>query len=281
MRTTRSGSKTWSLVLAVGLPALFACSADSSSREPVELRFAGDAPEATFVVDYDQEIAWGIATLERTYGARYALTGLGSEDGDVRLGARLDSLFVVHSTPHGRGVVDARHLEGAEFQLSVPTSGGRPGYPDDAPVLLMPGNLEGELSVGRFMDFAFPALPEESVGVGDTWVAESEHPHVEAHVHATARVRTEYRLAGWEVVDGVECARIEGRLTGDVVAAPYEQYGATVEFSGTLEGDVIWLFDVEAGALVSATGETSSDGMLTSDGTTSTIRQQTRIGIAR
>lgn len=268
-------------VAAIGLGVLAACSGGQSTPTSTELRFSGTAPRADFLVEYAQSIGWGSADLERNYSARFSLTAIGMDGGQTRLLATLDSLSVVHATPHGRGLVDARHLVGVEFELSLPAKGGRPAYPENTPVLLMPGNLEGELSVSRFMDFAFPALPEDAVGTGDSWTGESTHPHVEAHVHTTAAMTTEYQLTGWEVVDGVECARIEGRMAGEVTAAPSDLYGSTVEFTGTIEGEFTWMFDPTGGALVSVEGQTTSDGTLTVDGEATPIRQQTQIRIAR
>ena len=260
--------------------ALAACS-DPPPAGPVELSFSGDAPAADYLVTYEQDITWGSARLERLYGARYSLRGVGSDGVAARLSGRLDSLGITQVTPHGRATQDTRYLNGIEFVLSVPGGGGGPTYPVETPIHEMPGQLEGRLSLARLMDFGFPALPAGPVSVGASWTATASRPYVAANVHATADLTTEYVLTRLETVDGVRAARVEGRMTGTVSAPASDLRGRSVSFDGTIGGDLTWLLDAEGGLLLEMTGETRSEGTLSADGNTAPISQLTRIRIER
>jgi len=263
--------------------AVAACSGGTGSGGSVELRFEAGAASRTYVASYEQDLEWGSAAIERRFGARYTVAGTGATPAapgaatasDAGLRLRLDSLAIVVTLPHGRQAFDTRHLVGDEIDLSVASRGGRPGWPDDLPTLEI-GMMEGRVSLDRLLDFGFPELPEGPVAVGERWTGSATAPDVEANVHATAAVTTEYELAGWETVDGVQVARIVGRLAGDVSAA---DPGQATDFAGSLEGTLTWRFDPAAGALVDMSGETTSEGVLTVSGNESTVRQRTRVRI--
>ncbi len=265
------------LSAGAGMSCLAACSGGAGVDGPLELRFAADGEPTAYVATYEQDIEWGSAHLERRYGIRYTLD---RADGS-RVAVHLDSLGLVVSTPHGRQALDTRHLVGSEFELAIDAIDGRPTYPADTPLLEMPGVLEGEVSIRRLMDFGFPELPDGPIQVGDRWTAQSTRPQVEAHVAATAVFTTDYHFSGWETIDGVDCARIEANVAAEVSVVPYDLHGATVEFAGTLAGDLTWFFDPSTEVLVRLTGETLSDGMLTVAGNATPIEQSTRIRIEK
>lgn len=272
---------------AVLLAALVAACGGNGERganevaTPVQLAFSGTATPTSYRISYEQDIGWGSADLERRYGARIELTGSGMAEGGVRLSARLDSLGIAQSTPHGRVAQDTRHLAGSQFDLVVASHGGPPTYSAGAPLYEMPGQLEGELAIQRLLDFAFPVLAQGLATPGAAWGVAATYPYVAAHMHATATTRTDYVLLGHETVDGVDVVRIEGHMTGRVHAPEHDRYGTPTSFEGTIEGEFTWLFDPAEGNLHSMTGTTNSQGTMTAGGTDSPIRQETRVRIER
>ena len=128
----------------------------------------------------------------------------------------------------------------------------------------------------------FEALEaDHPVEVGDTWTAESSREHVEAQLTMPATFTTEYRFAGWETIAGVDCVRIEGRVAGGMEGTGEQHLGPALEYSGTLEGRITWLFDPIAGAVVQASGEETSEGILTAGAAETPIKQTTLIEIDR
>lgn len=243
------------------------------------MTFAANGQTTTYLAEYSQDIQWGSANLERRYGARYALTGLGGGDGGPQVSVRLDSLGVVVSTPHGRQVLDTRHLVGSEAEMAISGRGGIPLYADSFPVFEMAGVLEGEVPLSRLMNYGFPDLPDRPVQVGDSWTTHSSRPQIEAHLHLTANLTTEYRFEGWETVDGVDCVRIEGRMVGEMTTRGQIRYGVSHDYTGTLQGSLTWFFDPSTGTLVGMTGEESSDGVMTTETAETPIKQYTQIQI--
>ncbi len=266
------------VAVGAGLLAVVAC-APGQDEGPLELRLAVNGNPSTYVADYQQDIDWAGTGLERRFGARYTLVGAGDGVGADRTTVRLDSLAAVMSTPHGRQVFDTRHLVGIEFELAISERGGIPQYPEDAPVLDMGPMMEREVSLSRLMNFGFPELPSDPVQVGDTWTTHSSRPQVEAVVHLMAEVTTEYRFAGWETVDGVDCARIEGRIAGEMEGLVGSEDDPAFTYAGTLQGNATWLLDPISGTLMSMTGDETSDGVLTQGEKETPIQQITRIQI--
>jgi hypothetical protein len=269
---------------AVLLAALVAACSERGASEvatPIQLAFSGTAAPSSYLISYEQDIGWGSADLERRYGARIGLAGSGMTEGGVRLSARLDSLGIAQSTPHGRVAQDTRHLVGSEFDLVVATHGGPPTYSAGAPLYEMPGQLEGELAIQRLLDFGFPVLAQGLATPGAAWGVAGAAPYVAAHMHATATTTTDYVFLGHETIDGVDVVRIEGRMTGRVHAPEHDRYGTPTSFEGTIEGEFTWLFDPAEGSLYSMTGTTNSQGTMTAGGNESPIRQETRVRIER
>lgn len=263
--------------VVVGAASILACAGESGG--PAELRFEADGPPRTYLASYEQDVEWGAAAIERQYGARLTLSASGSPaDATARMRARLDSLGVAITIHGGVQSFDTRHLAGAEFEMLIPPGGGPPTYFGEIPQLEI-GMLEGRVTLDRLLDFGFPDLPSGPAAVGERWTAEWTLPIVEANVAATTTITVDYELAGWDTIDGVECARIEGRLSGDTSAAGPGHGGGSSDYAGTLAGSLTWHFDPGSGAIVRMSGETASDGTLTVSGNESRIRQATRLGL--
>lgn len=270
------------LTAVAGLLAFAACSGDAEAGEeaPLDLRFAAFGEPQSYRAEYEQDIKWGTSDVERRYGARYTFTRFGESTEGLRVTARLDSLGVGVSSPHGRQVFDARYLTGSEFQLMIPERGGAPTYQGEV-IFDMTGMLEGEVALSRLMNFGFPELPDHPIKIGDSWTSGSARSQVEAYLTMPANFETEYRFTGWETIDGVDCARIEGRITGEMAARAALQYGQSADYTGSLQGQATWYFDPASGSLMRMSGEESSDGWLTTGEKETPIKQQTRIDIRR
>jgi hypothetical protein len=190
--------------------------------------------------------------------------------------ARLDSLSIAISTPHGRQVLSARHVLGQTFGLTARPGGGPPTYGADVPVVDLGASNGGEASVGFLIDYGFPVLPDGPVAVGDTWRGETTRRQVEANMVGTATLATDYRLAGLESIEGTECARIEGATRGTIEGADEER-----TYEGTLEGSASWCLDTASGTLVQMTSEESTAGEILDGDARVRIRQRTDVRIAR
>jgi len=265
-------------VWAIGLAAVTACSGGTGTQGPVDLRFASGSAPVTYRTVYQQSIEWGEALVVRTYRVRYVMAAGVGPAAPGPMDVVLDSMGVTVSTPHGQQTLDTRHMIGTEFTITLPQRGGTPTYTDE-PVFEMPGVLEQRVTLSRLMDYGFPHLPDHPVNVGDTWSATWSRPQIEVQLTMPAELTTEYTLTGWETVDGVDCVRIVGRVTGAMSSRTERSEGPAIKYAGTLEGELTWLFDPVAGRVLRVSGEESSDGVLTSGAADTAIRQTTTIEI--
>lgn len=273
------------LMLAVLCTGVVACSAGGGGdgASPVELRFAlADGEPLSYSAEYRQDVLldMGDHAMEagRRYEARYTITGAGSADGHHQGSVRLDSLRIAVTTAQGRQAFDTRHLIGDEFEMTVGEAGGAPAYGGDVPALDLGPMLGGEVGPTLLMDFGFPQLPDRPVSAGDTWQGTIHRTHVEGILAVTAELTATYTLAGWETANGVECARIEASISGDLSGLT-EQHGASFDYSGTLQGTRVWLFDPSSGSVVRMDGEESTDGRMTSESVDAPVEQLTTVHI--
>lgn len=257
-------------VSSATLLALVATACGTGGAGPVSLRFGDPETALPLRVEYTQVIEWGPTEVTRELRGRYT-RGVGDPET-----ARLDSLSIAISTPHGRQVLSARHLLGRTFGLAARPAGGPPAYGPDVPVVDLGSTNGGETSVGFLIDYGFPDLPEGPVAVGDTWRGEKSRRQVEANLVGTATLTTDYRFAGLETVHGTPCARIEGVTRGTIEG---DDDGRT--YAGTLEGNASWCLDAASGTLVQMASGESSAGEIRDGEARVRIRQRTDVRIDR
>jgi type IV pilus biogenesis protein CpaD/CtpE len=272
------------LMVGVLLAGVAGCTAGDSGRAaaPVDLRFAIPPGGITYTAEYSQEVLvdMGDHAMEasRRYGARYTITDAGGGDERKEASVHLDSLGIAVTTGQGRQAFDTRHLIGDEFTMIVQDVGGAPEYGGELPAIDLGPMLGGAVGPMLLMDYGFPQLPGRPVSVGDTWVSTSTRSHVEGILEVTAHLTAEYTFAGWETAAGVECVRIEASVTGDLSGLG-EQHEVAFDYTGTLHGTRVWLFDPASGSLVQMHGEDSTEGVMTSESVNAPVRQHTTVHI--
>lgn len=267
------------------LVGLAGCTAGErgGAEGPIDLRFAlANEGAVTYTAEYDQEVLvdMGDHAMEagRRYGARYTITGAGGAEGRHEGSVRLDSLGIAVTSAQGRQAFDTRHLIGDEFTMTVREAGGAPEYGGEVPTLDLGPMLGGEVGPTLLMDYGFPQLPDLPVSEGDTWEGTVTRSQLEGILEVVAHLTAEYTFAGWETVGGVDCVRIEASISGDLSGLG-EQHDVAFDYSGSLQGSRVWLFDPTSGSLVQMNAEESTEGRMTSESVNAPVQQHTTVQI--
>lgn len=95
----------------------------------------------------------------------------------------------------------------------------------------------------------FPDLPPHSVRVGDTWTTVNVATSDDGDAQTDTSVEYLYTLEGLETVNGRQCIRVTGRMTGTIEGKGI-QMGSAYTMSGKLEGTSKWYFAYKEGVLV-------------------------------
>jgi len=95
----------------------------------------------------------------------------------------------------------------------------------------------------------FPDVAGKPVEIGDTWITTDGVTDKAEGSEMTLTFESVNTLAGFETVDGYECARITTVFTGTIKASGKEG-PADVTSEGNLEGTSVWHFAHKEGILV-------------------------------
>jgi hypothetical protein len=145
---------------------------------------------------------------------------------------------------------DEMDLAGAEFlEYAVGPGGSRNVRPD--------------------FESLFPDLAGRPLTVGDTWATHDTTTTGRANLRLVMTTENLNTLGGFEIVEGLACARIRvvvrGTMTGEG-----EREGVPFRFEGEVDGARTWFFAYEEGCLVRTDSDLKVEGSVDVSGPRST-----------
>jgi hypothetical protein len=181
----------------------------------------------------------------------------GLKDKNLLLSASIDDIAMsMTSSMTGDMSPDTASIKGKSFDMTLSPLGAEV---DVAGAEALTYSVSGESQdISSEFKVFFPDLPGKPVKIGDTWP--SNDGFEQKSTSMSLRFDTKYinTLEGFETIDGMECARVSGQITG-TVAGSGSQGGMDLTMSGTSKGKVVWYFAVKEGVFVKATTETTSE----------------------
>jgi len=172
----------------------------------------------------------------------------GASDDNHQLTITVDSLHFKLDTPRGPHEREVTEVRGKSFGMTLSSLGEESDFSGAAEVTydMQPA---GRLSVATQFENFFPNLPEGPLSVGDSWPTEALVTDTAFNSTKMINLQSVHTLAGFETVDGMECAKITTRMNGGL-----EQIGEKMtrgpEITARLEGAGVWYFAYEEGLLV-------------------------------
>lgn len=184
----------------------------------------------------------------------------GMKDGNNVLGITIDDLIVTMSSPQGEIEADVDDVVGERFDMTLSRLGIEGGLPDPDALQYTLGP-QGPKSVITGFGVMFSDLPEGPVTVGDTWPATVEIVEQSGESNVVITIDAVNTLAGFDVVDGLECAMITAVLTGTIEGEGTQQ-GMAWTMQSDMDGAGTWYFAYKEGIVVSDVTGGTADGAI-------------------
>ncbi len=195
----------------------------------------------------------------------YTITPRALEGESQRLGMTIDDFALSISMPQGDMVAAADDVIGAEFEMTLSTLGVESNY-EKADEIRYDLGIGGTRGLGTEFSALFIDMPGEPVKIGDSWNSTTTIVEDEEGSGTLELVMNGVNtLAGFEVVDDYECARIETEFTGTMKGKTV-QGGATVATTGELSGSGTTHFAYKKGLVVSEFSMGVADGEMKVEG---------------
>jgi hypothetical protein len=178
----------------------------------------------------------------------YTIRPEGQDGMNHRIRVTVDTLEVDIAGPQGNVSADAAPVLGKTFDMTLSPLGKESDLAGAKALKYDRGSGE-TISLAADFQGAFPDLAGHRIKMGDTWTTRDTLKVDESGGEIVIMLESVNTLAGYETVNGMECARITAVVVGSITGEG-EQNGAQLEFDGTFEGNETWYFAYEEGLLV-------------------------------
>jgi hypothetical protein len=202
------------------------------------------------------------------------------KNGKQALSIRVDSLSLSLTTPQGDFTADASQTVGKSFDMAL-TAVGEELDITGAELVQYSMGPAGQRDVKSDFQSIFPNLAGKPVKIGDTWTVSDTTDVDEGGMKLTIITDNVNTFAGYEDVDGIQCARITTTSKGTVKGGG-EQQGMKVTIDSTLDGNDIWFFAADRGLLAKITGDVAMAGTVQvggAQGMSIPMKQQMKTGL--
>lgn len=176
------------------------------------------------------------------------ITAGGPETADLDLEVTIDSYTFKVEAPRGTIGREISEIEGRSFFMALSPSGIESGF-KMTPAVAFEMQPAGKMNASHDFEGFFPDLPDKPVSLGGSWKSTDRVTDRAFNSGKKIILETVYKLVGFEIVEGMECARISGMISGRLDESGESMIRApemTAQFNG--RGD--WLFAHDEGMMV-------------------------------
>jgi hypothetical protein len=160
----------------------------------------------------------------------------------------IDSMKIKINSPQGELTPDMTTVEGKSFDMIMSRLGKELDLSGAESIQYDLGQA-GKRDLASNFQAIFPDLADKPVKVGDTWTSKDTITEKVGSGEIKISLESLNTLAGFETVDGLECAKITAKITGTLEGGG-EQMGADLAFKGEIEGSDTWYFAYKEGFFV-------------------------------
>jgi hypothetical protein len=166
----------------------------------------------------------------------------GVKENNQQLGITIDSMKININSPQGELTPDMTPVEGKSFDMTMTTLGKELDLSGAESIQYDLGQA-GKRDIASNFQTVFPDLADKPVKIGDTWTSKDTITEKIGSGEIEISLESLNTLAGFETVDGLECAKITAKITGTLE-------GADLAFKGNIEGTETWHFAYKEGLFV-------------------------------
>jgi hypothetical protein len=200
-------------------------------------------------------------STESNSALEFTLQPKGLKEGQYQLGVTINAFKVEAQSPQGGMTADASSVVGKSFDMILSRLGKEIDTSGASSIQYNMG-LAGTRDLGASFQAFFPDLPEKSVKTGDSWPSQDAVTQKSDAGDIRVNLNIVNTPEGFETVDGFECIRIKGAVTGKMTGN-LEQQGMALLFDAKIDGTQTWYFAVKEGILVKTETKASIAGVIT------------------
>jgi len=193
--------------------------------------------------------------VESKVESAYSLRSMGQKDGNLQLEVSIETMSIHTKSPQRELSPDLSPVIGKSFVMTLSPFGEEIDI-SGAESIEYTGPAGKRNLASRFQT-VFHDAAAQPVMVGNSWTTQDAIVEKGEAGAITIRFQNVHTLAGFETVEGLECARIQAKVTGDV-EGDGNQGGATYTVKGRYQGLDTWYFAYKEGILV----KVSSSGVI-------------------
>ncbi len=172
----------------------------------------------------------------------------------------IDTMDMTISSPQGDLKPDTKEVNGSGFDMILSTLGSGLDV-SGAEAIQYEVSPGVKRNVAMTFKFLFPRLPEQSLKIGDTWSMVDTIIDKNDNEEVVMIIDSDYTLAGFETVNGLDCARITSVVTGTRTGKAIQQ-GVEMQSEGTMEGSGTYFFAQKNGYLLKDVSSITVDATL-------------------
>ena len=184
-----------------------------------------------------------------------SITSRGTKGDDLLLTVTIEDASVGVDAPGAALEPDMSDVIGKSFDMTLSSIGEEKDLPDPDAIQydLGPG---GKRSAISYVQMMFPDLPGRPIKIGESWTTVDGFSEKGAGGNMAISFESVNTLAGLEIVNGMDCAKIDVEYSGTIKGSGVEG-PAQWESEGVLEGVSTWYFAFKEGVLVKDGTESS------------------------
>jgi hypothetical protein len=191
----------------------------------------------------------------------FTMSPKGMKEDNLLIAVTMDSMSMIVTMPQGDMEADVDPVLGKSFDI-VLSPLGRELEIIGADEIKYNMGPEGDRSIESNFMAVFNDLPPGPVVVGDTWTqTDSILEAGDDGDEMLIVLNSTHTLAGFETMNGMECAKITTVFTGTLSGKGMEQ-GMELETEGTTEGTETWYFAYKKGYFVGAAMTGTAEGTI-------------------
>jgi hypothetical protein len=185
--------------------------------------------------------------VESTVTGTYSFKSMGQKDSHLQLEVTIDGMSINTKSPQREFSPDMSPIIGKNF-IMILSSLGEELDVSGAKSIQYEGPTGKRNLASRFQTL-FPNPAGKSVKAGDSWTTQDAIVEEGETGKVTINFKNVHTLEGFETVEGMECARIKAKISGNL-EGDGTQGGATYTVKGGYEGTDTWYFAYKEGILV-------------------------------
>jgi len=212
----------------------------------------------------DLEAAGKSIKMDTDETRHFSVRAAGKIKDGFKVGLTIDSMKVKMATPRGEIAPDMSVVAGKGFDFTFSDLGKETDFPAGEAIQyeLIPGRKQSVIPGFQAM---FPDLPRRPVRIGDTWITNDTVVEKSNDGDLQLVFRIENKLEGFKTIDGINCAKISGVVTGTAHGSGQED-GMDLVSSARITGTDIWYFAYKEGVFILMESNGSADGTIVGSG---------------